>query len=101
MTAMAVPDSKSPLSIQVLDAVFSFFLVEMENNLCIRRRGEPVSLTKQLLPEFQIVEYLAVERDPQRTILVAHGLLAACKIDDAQPGMRQTYAVIRVKSGIV
>jgi hypothetical protein len=60
-----------------------------------------MSLTEQLFPEFQVVEDLAVEGDPQRRVLVAHGLLAAGEVNDAEPGMRQTHAVLRVKSGIV
>ena len=98
---MVVPNSKSPLSVHVSDAVLSFFLVKVEDYLGIRAGGEPMSLTEQLFPEFQVVEDLAVEGDPQRRVLVAHGLLAAGEVNDAEPGMRQTHAVLSVKSGIV
>src|SRR3984893_14507799 len=73
----------------------------MKNDLGIRAGGEPMSLSEQLFPEFEVVEDLAVEGDPERRVLVAHGLLATGKVDDAKPGVRQPHAVFRVKSGIV
>src|ERR1700687_1242579 len=73
----------------------------MKNDLGIRARGEPMPLTEQLFPKFQVVEDLTVEGYQQRRVLVAHGLLAAGEIDDAEPGVRQTHAVFRMKSGIV
>jgi len=89
------------LSVQVLDAVFSFFLIKVEDDLGIGARGELMSPTEQLLPEFQVVEDLAIERNPQGTVLVGHGLVAAGEIDDAEAGVRQTYAILRMKSSIV
>src|SRR5579859_7874236 len=73
----------------------------MEYDLGIRAGGKPMSLAAQLFPEFQVVEDFPVERDPERRVLVAHGLLAAGKIDDAEPGVRQPHTVLAVKSSIV
>src|SRR6266446_614341 len=98
---MVVPNGKSPLAVHVSDAVFSLFLVKVKNDLSVREGGKAMSLIDQLLLEFEVVEDFAVERDPQRTVLVAHRLLAAREIDDAKPGMRETHAILGVKSSIV
>jgi hypothetical protein len=58
-------------------------------------------LAAELFPEFHVVEDLAVESDPQRRVLVTHGLLATGQIDDAEPGVCQTHVVLHVKSGTV
>ena len=63
----------------------------MKNHLGIRARAESVAFARQLRAQFDVVENLAVERDPDRAVLVRHRLLAAGEVDNAQPRVRQAY----------
>jgi hypothetical protein len=89
------------LAIQVLDAVFPFFLVEMKDNLGVGLGGELVSLSEEIFSQFEVVKDLAIEGDPERGILVAHRLVAASEINNTEPGVRQTNAVLQMESYIV
>lgn len=43
----------------------------------------------QLGPEFEVVVYLTVVDDPDRTVFVAHGLVACVQVNDGQSPMPQ------------
>ena len=51
--------------------------------------------------EAPVVVDLAVEDDPDRAILVRHGLLAAVEVDDAQPAHAEPHAVAEVDALLV
>jgi hypothetical protein len=84
-----------------LEAVLSFFLVEMKDNLGIGLGGELVSPTEEIFSQFEVVKDLAIEGDPERGILVAHRLVAASEVNDTEPGVRETNATLHMESGIV
>ena len=50
----------------------------------------------QLGPKLDVVEDLAVERDPQRAVLVGHRLMAAADIDDAESGVAERTRPVQV-----
>src|SRR6185369_1357760 len=63
---------------------------QVEQHLGVGARAEAVALLLQLEAQLLEVVDLAVEDDPQRAILAAHGLMAGRgEIDDAQPAVAE------------
>ena len=79
-----VPDGKGKVAVERLDAVGAPLLVEMDDDLGVGRRLEHVAAGDQLGTQLDVVEDLAVKGDPDGAVLVAHRLLAAVEIDDAE-----------------
>jgi len=86
------------LAIEVLDAILPFFFIEVKYDLGIGACGKGVSLSQEIFFEFEVIEDLAVKSDPERGVLVAHRLMAAREIKDAETGMRESYAILDVNS---
>ena len=93
--ASRVPDGKRPLAVQPLDAVLALFFVEMEDHFRVGPRREDVAGVDELLAQLDVIEDLAVERDPEAPILVAHRLLPAGEIEDAEPRVREAQRAVR------
>ncbi len=91
----AVPDAKGPLPVQFLDRGRAFFLEEMKDDLGIGLRTKSMSFPDEFFTKFDVVEDLAVERDPQRAVTVRHRLTAACEIDDAQSRVSEAALAAR------
>src|SRR5258708_382045 len=64
----------------------------MDDGLGVAGGLQPMTALPQRVPELAIVVNLAVEDDPDRTILVADWLLAAFEVNDAQPSHAQSRA---------
>ena len=62
-------------------------------SLAVRKR---VTALPQFLAELDVVEDLAVERDPDGAVLVAERLGAARGVDDGQPGVPERGALVAV-----
>ena len=52
-------------------------------------------------PQLNVVEDLAVKDDPERSVLVADGLLAPAKIEDAEPGAPEADWPIEVSAELI
>jgi len=57
----------------------------MEDDFRIGSRREPVPFLDQFVAQFNVVEDLSVEGDPERLIRDLHRLGSAGNVDDAQP----------------
>jgi hypothetical protein len=55
-----------------------------------------VACAFELLPQFRIVEYLAVIDNPHSPVFVVNRLGAASKVNYAKPGMPKTCKVIKI-----
>src|SRR5689334_10056711 len=76
LSIAAVPNGEGPLSIAVLDALFTVDFIKPKNHLGIGSCPEPVAFAYQFLSEFQVIEDLPVKSNPKRSIVVGHGLPA-------------------------
>src|SRR5512132_4338284 len=56
---------------------------------------------EEILAELDVVEYLAVERNPQRPVFVRHRLRAAGEVDHAPTRMRQACGRLEVHAAAV
>ena len=91
-----VPDGKGEVAVERLDAIGPPLLVEVDDDLGVGRRLEDVAAGDQLGAQLDVVEDLAVEGDPDGAVLVAHRLLAAVEIDDAEARVRETDVAVDV-----
>ena len=65
-----IPDRKRKLAIQPVQALGTKIFVEMQQDLRIRLSPEAVPARLQFRPQLRIIEDLAVENDPQTSILI-------------------------------
>src|SRR5271157_2016806 len=85
--AGAVPERDGKLSPRPDEHRFSQVLVKVDPRLGVAVGRQPMSPRQEILPQFGILEQLAVEGNPDRSILVGEWLTAPCQIDDRQaPG---------------
>jgi hypothetical protein len=70
------------------------FLVKMQSNLAVRARAEPMAAPLQLAPLTLEVIKLAVDDDMNFLVLVGDRLIAGCEINNAQPRVAETDALI-------
>jgi hypothetical protein len=96
-----VPDGRDEHPPQSLDEPVPPFLVGMEHGLGIGPRPEAVAAPLKLLPELGEVVDLAVVGRPKRHVLVREGLVAAGKVDDAQPPRPQPGSRLDVDALVV
>ncbi len=71
-----VPDGECKHAAQLLDAVLTALLVEMNDDLGVGLRLENVALAAKRAPQFLIVINLAVEDDPDASVLIGKRLVA-------------------------
>ena len=71
----------------MFEACWAVILIEMEYDLRIAVGEKCVAACQEMIAKFDVVEDLAVERDPEVVIFIGHRLCTAGKIDDAETGM--------------
>ena len=93
-----VPQCERELPVEELPGPLPVLLVEVDDHLGVALGGEAVALALQLPPQLDEVEDLPVEAEPHRAVLVGDRLEAVGDVDDAQPAVRETDAVVAVQA---
>ena len=73
----------------------------MDNHLRISTRVKPVALFLELGAKLREVVDLTVENDPDRTIFIKNGLMAAAQIDDAEAAHAESHTIFDVDALII
>src|SRR5580658_3793827 len=73
----------------MLNTVLAEFAISVKNHLCIRTRGEAMSLADKLLAQLNVIEDFSVECNPQLAIHGGHRLRSGLQVDYAEPRMGQ------------
>src|SRR5207237_6709515 len=81
---LAIPNSKRPLAIKVVDAFLPLLLIKAQKNLCVRLRLEPDPVFDQIILQFDVIENLSMEHDGKRLVFVVHRLIAICAVNNAE-----------------
>src|SRR5215831_321826 len=89
-----VPEYEGELAPQLLHAMRSKFLVQVQRDLTVRSRLEQMSALFQLTSLALKVIELAVDNYVELVVLVRDWLIAGRKVNDAQPRMTKTNALI-------
>ena len=85
-----VPDGEGEHPVEAGDAGRTLLLVEVQDRLGVGARAVRVALGLELGAQRLVVVDLAVVGDPDRAVLVGHGLVAGGRqVDDRQPAMAQ------------
>ena len=95
---LGVPQRNRELAVEMADEVIAVLFVQVHDHFGVGLRIETMALAFQLLPQFDVVEDLAVEHRPHGAPLVVDRLLAGGKINDRQPRMRQPHAVAHMEA---
>ena len=66
----------------------------MKNDFGVGMGRKNMSAREQLFPQFYVIEDLTVEGDPDRSVFIVNRLVAAAQVNDAQPGIGQSDAVV-------
>ena len=82
-----MPQSNGELPVETPKGLFSPLLPRVDDHLRVASGAEGVARGLQFLAQLHVVEDLAVERDPQRAVLVAERLLARREVNDGQAGV--------------
>ncbi len=80
-----VPERNGELPPSPGEHPFAQVFIEVGPGLGVAPGLEPVPAREQFLAQFGILKQLAVERDPDRLILIADRLPAAGQVNDRQP----------------
>src|SRR5262245_12519284 len=101
--ARSIPESEREHPVQALEEPLrSPFLVRMNDDLGVGPRSEAMSGSPELVSQVIEVVDLAVEDDPDRPVLVAHGLVAGRRaVDDAEPSVGKPDARRQPETAIV
>src|SRR5262249_49972285 len=102
--ARSIPESESehPVQAGVEEPLRSPFLVRMNDDLGVGPRSEAMPGSPELVSQVIEVVDLPVEDDPDRPVLVAHGLVAGRRaVDDAEPPVGKPDARRRPDPAIV
>jgi hypothetical protein len=94
--AARVPQPDGELSVEPRERLLAPGLVGVDDHLGVAGRPEGVPQRLQFGAQLAVVEDLAVERHPQRAVLVAQRLLAGREVDDRQPGVGQPGPLVPV-----
>ena len=87
---ISIPEAEGEHAVQASCGRRPFFLVEVDDDLGVRIAAEAVALGLQLAAQIFIIVDLAVVGQPDRPVLVRHGLTARRrKIDNGQALMAQ------------
>src|SRR5216684_5233467 len=73
----------------------------MNDGLCIRERAEHMPARNQLVPQVAVAVDLAVEGDPDRRVFVAHRLVTAGHVDDAEAANTEAERSAQVNALVV
>ena len=63
-----IPDGEGELAVEIAQAGRAVLFVEVQDDLGVGVRGEPMAARFQLGPQLDVVEDLAVEDDPERAV---------------------------------
>src|ERR1700680_278070 len=85
----------------MMHAVIPVFFIEMNDDFGVAPSRKVVPSCPQLLAQLDEVVDFAVQYNPDGTVLVAHRLLARCKIDDAQTPHAQANVRVQVDALVV
>ncbi len=85
-----VPQGEGELAVELIDQRVAVVFIQVHQHFGIGLRGEAMAAALQLGAQFDVIENLAVEDHPYRAVFVAHRLVAAGQVDDAQAGVGQT-----------
>jgi hypothetical protein len=70
------------------------FLVQAQRNLAVRARAEPMAALLQIAPLTLEVIKFTVDDDMNAFVLVRDRLIAGCEVNNAQPRVSETDALI-------
>ena len=96
-----VPDREAKHPSQPPDRRHAPLFVRVNDRLRVSRRIEPVSCLLELVPKFTEVVNLAVEHNPNRTVLVVDRLVPGRQVDDAQPAHAEGHALVHQQPFVV
>lgn len=91
-----IPDGECPLSIELVDALFPFSFVKLQQDFRVRGGGKAPPFALQFLAQLQVIEDFAVERDPHGAVVIVHWLMPAAEIDDAQAGVTKAHRFVQM-----
>ena len=97
--SVLVPDGDGELAVQMFEHGDTMFFVEVDDDLGGALGVKMMPFADQFVPQFGIVEYFAVEYDPDGAVLVVNGLMTAAQVDDAQAGVRQAGLIAGIDAG--
>ena len=98
---LLVPDREGEHAAKPPQASRPILLEGMDDDLGVAPGGEPVSVCLQLGAQLEEIVDLAVERHPDRAVLVAHRLPAAGQVDDAEPALAEADVALDVEPLVV
>ena len=78
LRSLRVPDGNGELAIQMVQAAGAMLLVQVQDDFGVGIGREAVAAASSSAAQLHVVVDLAVEHDPQRSVLVADRLLPAC-----------------------
>src|SRR5688572_18311564 len=91
-----IPQGDRELPVEIVDEVQPALFIEMHDRFGVAVRAKRVAAFYEVLTQLDVVEDLAVERDPDRAVFVAQRLLARAQVDDGQAAMTQPDAGLDV-----
>ena len=88
-----IPNREGKHSAEMLEALNTMFLVQVDDYLCISSGSKGMASLEQALTQFREVVDLAVKDNPHASILIAHRLRpAAAQIDNRKAPVSETHA---------
>ena len=97
----AVPDGVGEVAVERLHALRPELGVGVQNRLGIAFRAKLAAARDQLLAQLDVIEYFAIERDPQPSIGGRERLTAAREVDDRQAPVPERGAAVVIDAAIV
>jgi len=88
-----IPNRKCEHPAKSLDASLALFFIEMNNGLSITARGKHVTAFDQRMAQLPVIVNFAVEYDPDRPVLIGHGLATGREIDNRKPAHAERHVV--------
>ncbi len=85
-----VPNGEGKHPAELLDALGTLVLVQMNNDFRVGLRAKYVAPLDQPLPKLVEVVNLAIEHNPDRIVLIREGLASRAQVNDGEPTMSQT-----------
>ena len=95
--ALGVPQGEGEHPLERRDERVAELLVQVRDNLGVGRRAELVAAPAQPRAQPAVVVDLAVERDPDRPVLVAERLVSALDVHHGEPSSADREARHRVR----
>ena len=96
---LLIPQRESELAAQLMQAVRSEILVQMERDLAVGAGAQAVAARLELTLDSLIVVELPVHDDMSSLILAGDRLITGTKIDDAESRVSEPYASVRRDPG--